>query len=253
MGMCRIGRESGDLARYDEPFAPRCARAAFMGMPAVHDDRGAVERILEEALIGLVADRIRHLAFGIGEHAVGGNDDIAFDAAHHAILEDRQVPQQRDYADNNHDYADDLLGAAVDRQQVDEVKHQNNDDKRDQDTDENVHEIAPRLNARNNARPADLVPRRAARRGIMPYIAGTVEAAMSNSPSLIMVQFLIWVADRPRTREQAVEAWHSCPHISVWEDAVVEGLVRTENDGRRTIVLTSRGRLLLEKAKAPAL
>ena len=94
MGMFRIGRESGDLARYDEPFAPRCARAAFMRMPAVHDDRGAVERILEEALIGLVADRIRHLAFGIGEHAVGGNDDIAFDAAHRAILEDRQVPQQ---------------------------------------------------------------------------------------------------------------------------------------------------------------
>ncbi len=87
----------------------------------------------------------------------------------------------------------------------------------------------------------------------MPYIVGTVEAAMSNSPSLIMIQFLTWVADRPRTREQAVEAWHSCPHISVWEDAVVEGLVRTENDGRRTIVLTRHGCVLLEKVRAPAL
>ena len=76
---------------------------------------------------------------------------------------------------------------------------------------------------------------------------------MSNSPSLIMMQFLTWVADRPRTREQAVEAWHSCPLISVWEDAVVEGLVRTENDGRRTIALTRRGRVLLEKVRAPAL
>ena len=92
--MFRIGRESGDLARYDEPFAPRCARAAFMRMPAVHDDRGAVERILEEALIGLVADGLRHLAFGVGEHAVRRNDDITFDAAHRAILEDREVPQQ---------------------------------------------------------------------------------------------------------------------------------------------------------------
>ena len=63
-------------------------------MPAVDDGRGMVERILEEALIGLVADRIRHLAFGVGEHAVGGNDDITFDAAHRAILEDREVPQQ---------------------------------------------------------------------------------------------------------------------------------------------------------------
>ncbi len=75
---------------------------------------------------------------------------------------------------------------------------------------------------------------------------------MSDSPSLIMVQFLAWVADRPRTRELAVEAWHSCPHISVWEDAIVEGFVRTENDGNRTIALTPRGRAMLEKAQAPA-
>jgi len=76
---------------------------------------------------------------------------------------------------------------------------------------------------------------------------------MPQPPSLIMLQFLEWVADRPRRREQAVEAWHSCPHISVWEDAVVEGLVRTENDGCRTIALTRRGRATLANAKTPAL
>jgi hypothetical protein len=75
---------------------------------------------------------------------------------------------------------------------------------------------------------------------------------MSELASLIMLQFLTWVADRRRTREQAVEAWHSCPHISVWEDAIVGGLVRTENDGRRTIALTRRGAAVLEKAKAQA-
>jgi hypothetical protein len=73
-------------------------------------------------------------------------------------------------------------------------------------------------------------------------------ATMSEPASLIMLQFLAWIAERPRTREQAVEAWHSCPHISVWEDAVVEGLVRTENDGKRTISLTPRGRALIEKS-----
>jgi hypothetical protein len=76
------------------------------------------------------------------------------------------------------------------------------------------------------------------------------ESNMPESPSLIMVQFLVWVADRPRTREQAVEAWHSCPHISVWEDAVVDGLVCTENDGLRTIALTPRGRAVLKKAQS---
>ena len=70
---------------------------------------------------------------------------------------------------------------------------------------------------------------------------------MAEPASLIMLQFLTWVADRPRTREQAVEAWHSCPHISVWEDAVVEGLVSTENNGRRTIALTPHGRAVLEQ------
>ncbi|MFZ0606966.1 MAG: hypothetical protein WBD53_22410 [Xanthobacteraceae bacterium] len=73
---------------------------------------------------------------------------------------------------------------------------------------------------------------------------------MPESPSSLMVQFLSWVADRPRSREQAVETWHSCPHISVWEDAVVDGLVHTENDGRRTIALTRRGRAMLDNAKA---
>jgi hypothetical protein len=70
---------------------------------------------------------------------------------------------------------------------------------------------------------------------------------MSEPASLIMREFLGWVADRPRTREQAVEAWYSCPHISVWEDAIVAGLVRIENDGRRTVALTPRGRAALEK------
>ena len=82
------------------------------------------------------------------------------------------------------------------------------------------------------------------------YNAGTMEPTMSEPASLIMLQFLTWVADRPRTREQAVEAWHSCPHISVWEDAIVDGLVRTENDGRRTIALTKRGAAVLERVRA---
>jgi hypothetical protein len=75
---------------------------------------------------------------------------------------------------------------------------------------------------------------------------------MSEPASLIMVQFLVWITDRPRTREQAVEAWYSCPHISVWEDAIVGGLVHTENDGRRTVTLTQRGVAVLERAKAKA-
>ena len=51
-----------------------------------------------------------------------------------------------------------------------------------------------------------------------------------------MIQFLAWVADRPRTYAQTMEAWRStCPRLSVWEDAIIEGLVRIENDADRAV------------------
>ena len=77
---------------------------------------------------------------------------------------------------------------------------------------------------------------------------------MSDSPSLIMIQFLAWVADRPRTYRQAMDAWRtSCPRLSVWEDAILDELVCVESGANRAVTLTPRGRAMLEKAKAPAL
>ena len=71
---------------------------------------------------------------------------------------------------------------------------------------------------------------------------------MSDSPSLIMLQFLAWVADRPRTYAQTMEAWRStCPKLSTWEDAIIDGLVRIESDGGRAVTLTRGGRAVLEK------
>jgi hypothetical protein len=82
------------------------------------------------------------------------------------------------------------------------------------------------------------------------------------APSLIMIQFLSWVADRPRSYAQTMEAWRtSCPRLSVWEDAIIGDLVRvggngTANgkaNGTRAVSLTERGRRLLQKAQASAL
>jgi hypothetical protein len=67
--------------------------------------------------------------------------------------------------------------------------------------------------------------------------------AMPEPVSLIMRQFLAWIAERPRRREEVREAWRSCPRISMWEDAVMEGLVAYDGDG--LIGLTPRGRDLL--------
>jgi hypothetical protein len=71
---------------------------------------------------------------------------------------------------------------------------------------------------------------------------------MPQPVSLLTLQFLSWVADRPRTRTDVLEAWHSCPHASVWEDCVVDGLVRFENGN--TIGLTPRGREILDGVDA---
>jgi len=77
---------------------------------------------------------------------------------------------------------------------------------------------------------------------------------MSEEASLIMLQFLAWVADRPRAYPETMEAWHStCPRLSVWEDAIIGGLVRLENDAGRAVRLTPRGIATLEKTRAEAL
>ena len=63
---------------------------------------------------------------------------------------------------------------------------------------------------------------------------------------------LAWVASRPRTYAETMEAWRSsCPRLTIWEDALAEGLVRVENGGparREIVVLTARGMALLGSA-----
>ena len=45
----------------------------------------------------------------------------------------------------------------------------------------------------------------------------------------LLLQFLAWVAARPRTYGETMDAWRtSCPRLSIWEDALQESLVRVE-------------------------
>lgn len=76
---------------------------------------------------------------------------------------------------------------------------------------------------------------------------------MEPEPSLIMIQFLQWVADRPRRRADVLDAWQSsCPRFPVWEDARGEGLVRQIGGGENRVELTARGRRALARAGALA-
>jgi hypothetical protein len=42
-------------------------------------------------------------------------------------------------------------------------------------------------------------------------------------------QLVGWAAERPRTYAEAMEAWRSsCPALTIWEDALAEGLIAVE-------------------------
>ena len=73
---------------------------------------------------------------------------------------------------------------------------------------------------------------------------------MCDPQNLLMLEFLTWVSSRPRTYDEAMEAWQShCPRQTVWEDAIVEGYVelnQARNPGAAEVALTRRGRALLD-------
>jgi hypothetical protein len=67
----------------------------------------------------------------------------------------------------------------------------------------------------------------------------------------LRTQFLAWVAARPRSYAETMEAWRtSCPRLSVWEDALLEGLVTLHGAGRATVVLTPAGERCLSETVA---
>ena len=57
------------------------------------------------------------------------------------------------------------------------------------------------------------------------------------------VQLLAWIAKRTRSYAETMDAWKtSCPRLSVWEDAVTDGLVRVD---RGCVLLTTAGEQVL--------
>ena len=77
---------------------------------------------------------------------------------------------------------------------------------------------------------------------------------MASEAKLLIVQFLEWVAARPRRYADIRDAWSStCPLNCAWEDAVAASLVRHAADGH--VVLTAQGRARLaqpvEAAREP--
>jgi hypothetical protein len=73
--------------------------------------------------------------------------------------------------------------------------------------------------------------------------------------STLLIELLAWVAARPRTYGETMDAWRtSCPRMPVWEDAVRGGLVEfLAKDGAglmgATVKLTPQGHAWLARSR----
>ena len=83
LGLAGSGAVAADRAGQDDPLSPRRVRLLLVGIAAVHDQVGAIQRRVEEALVALELQLVRHDVLRIRQHAVGGDDDIAVDAQRH--------------------------------------------------------------------------------------------------------------------------------------------------------------------------
>lgn len=60
--------------------------------------------------------------------------------------------------------------------------------------------------------------------------------------------FLAWLASGPRTHADVMDAWRSsCPRLTVWEDALIAGLVHVDGStSPARVTITARGEAMLE-------
>jgi hypothetical protein len=70
---------------------------------------------------------------------------------------------------------------------------------------------------------------------------------VASEAKLLTLQFLRWIAERPRRYAELRDAWSStCPLNCAWEDAIADDLVERSAGG--SLLLTSRGRARLAEA-----
>jgi hypothetical protein len=67
---------------------------------------------------------------------------------------------------------------------------------------------------------------------------------MTTAPATLILDLLEWLSPGPKPYVEVMEAWRtSCPRLTIWEDAVDEGLVVRRGTASGVVVeLTARGR-----------
>lgn len=74
---------------------------------------------------------------------------------------------------------------------------------------------------------------------------------MSDETRSLILDLVEWIAKQPRPYPEVMEAWRtSCPRLTIWEDAVDQGLVvRHSKDGDGPYVSVTEAGLALLQAE----
>jgi hypothetical protein len=76
---------------------------------------------------------------------------------------------------------------------------------------------------------------------------------MRDPARALILQLLEWIDARPHTYAEAVETWRtSCPRLSIWEDACIEGLIDCDPGRERIVRVSAKGRTLLSSPGSAA-
>src|ERR1700691_2282034 len=68
---------------------------------------------------------------------------------------------------------------------------------------------------------------------------------MTEATSALTLQLLQWITDKPRTYAEVLDAWRTtCPRLSIWEDACIDGLIEFIPGGDRIVSISPKGRML---------
>ncbi|HXN35198.1 MAG TPA: hypothetical protein VN877_03450 [Opitutaceae bacterium] len=76
---------------------------------------------------------------------------------------------------------------------------------------------------------------------------------MADPNDALTLQLLEWVSREPRSYAEVLDAWRTtCPRLSIWEDACIEGLIDYDPNGDRIVRASPKGRAVLKaRQEAP--
>lgn len=77
---------------------------------------------------------------------------------------------------------------------------------------------------------------------------------MPDPTSALTLQLLEWISDHPRPYAEVLEAWRStCPRLTIWEDACIDGLIDCDQSPNRIVFLSPKGQALLQAHRISSL